>query len=157
MSISNFPSTSRLWIYQADRPFDSTELDFINDKLNHFIGEWNNHGNNLTAGFEIKYKHFILLVVDESQMNASGCSIDSSVRIIKEIGSELNVDFFDRLKVAKFEEDVTILKMNDINAGIQDGSFTKETKVFNNLIDTLSQLDSEWIVPAEQTWLKRSF
>ena len=36
----------------------------------------------------------IVLIADEEKATASGCSIDSSVKCIKSIGSQLNIDFF---------------------------------------------------------------
>ncbi len=35
---------------------------------------------------------------DETQAEASGCSIDGSVHFVKELGAEIGVDFFNRMR-----------------------------------------------------------
>ena len=46
------------------------------------------------------YKNrFLILAVDESQASASGCSIDSSVKFVKAMESELGTDFFNRMNL----------------------------------------------------------
>ena len=42
------------------------------------------------------FSQHLIFSVDESIESASGCSIDSSVRLMKQLGSELQVDFFNR-------------------------------------------------------------
>ena len=92
-----FPDHSRVWIYQADRQLDGTELAFVKDGLDAFIADWAAHGKGLQARGEVVYGRILILCVNESSVHASGCSIDSSVRFVKALGSELGVDFFDRL------------------------------------------------------------
>jgi hypothetical protein len=93
----SFPDHSRVWIYQADRQLDGTELAFVKDGLDAFIADWAAHGKGLQAQGEVVYDRVLILCVNETSVHASGCSIDSSVRFVKVLGSELGVDFFDRL------------------------------------------------------------
>src|SRR6266566_5107558 len=94
------PSHSQVWIYQADRSFSLEEEKTISESLNDFCLGWTAHGNPLQTSFKIEYNQFVILSVDESSAGASGCSIDGSVRTLKELGNQLHVDFFDRTKVA---------------------------------------------------------
>jgi hypothetical protein len=99
-----FPDQSRVWIYQADRLLDQTEQNWILEQLETFVPTWANHGKHLTATAFITNDCQIVLVVNEAMIGASGCSIDSSVRFIKELGKALNVDFFNRLLTFLVEE-----------------------------------------------------
>ena len=56
---------ARVWIYQANRSFSETELEEIKAKLSNFITQWTAHGSDLQASFEIKYRRFIILAVDQ--------------------------------------------------------------------------------------------
>lgn len=135
----------------SDKPFEKVEIDFINDSLNSFIQEWNNHGNNLTAGFELFYDQVIVLGVDESKVDASGCSIDSSVRKMKEISDELGKDLFNRMNVGVVDgEALTVIPVSN-----WQNSDVKTKPVLNNLITTKAELNSSWKVQAETTWLSR--
>lgn len=94
------PDTSRVWLYVSDRPFDATESNYIQDALSDFTqNKWATHGTKLMASGSLELNQVVILAVDQDVMNASGCSIDSSVRLMKQLGSELQVDFFNRLFV----------------------------------------------------------
>jgi hypothetical protein len=93
----DFPNHARVWMYQADRQLDATECSYLSDELNAFLKDWAAHGKGLQAIGTLVFDRIVILCVNESSIQASGCSIDSSVRFMKSIGKELNVDFFDRL------------------------------------------------------------
>ena len=88
----NLPNNSRVWIYQSDREFQEKEIDFISEKAEEFINQWTRHGDDLKGSFTIKYNQFLVLAVDESFNNVSGCSIDASVRFVKGLEHELKLD-----------------------------------------------------------------
>jgi hypothetical protein len=90
---------SSVWIYSSNRILTADECSEINALLKEFVQSWATHGSSLTAQAKVLYDRFVTISVDESNLAASGCSIDSSVRLIKEIGHKFNIDFFDRLNV----------------------------------------------------------
>src|SRR5579871_4057420 len=93
------PAHSSLWVYQADREFSAEEAKIISQSLNEFCAQWTAHGNALSTSFKLEHNRFVILSVDETTAGASGCSIDGSVRNLKELGHHLNIDFFDRSHV----------------------------------------------------------
>src|SRR5215217_4161490 len=95
-----FSPQSKIWIYQSNRAFTPIEVNEIQQKLDEFTGQWTAHGHKLKAKAEIRYNFFIVLIVDQDSANATGCSIDSSVRVIKEIEQAYNVDLFNRFNMA---------------------------------------------------------
>ena len=151
------PDHSRIWIYQASRPLNSTELSIISDGLSAFTSEWSAHGIPLRTSFDIRFNQFVILAADERQQGASGCSIDDSVRTIKAIEEKIgNVDLFDRRRIAFLNgNEVTTIRMEDLKKEFNNGVWHRGTLVFNNLINTKGELAREWLVPAEITWLKR--
>lgn len=149
---------SRVWIYQANREFTQREISDIQETLNTFTAGWLAHGAALAATAEIRYGRFIILSVDETQAGATGCSIDQSVNLIKEIGNRYNLDLFDRFNIA-YRQDGQILSAdrntfeNMVREGIVDG----DTIVFNNLVGTRKELASGWEVPMRESWHARVF
>jgi hypothetical protein len=149
---------SRVWIYQSNRPFSATEALSINQKLNDFVSQWEAHGSKLTAKAEIRYNRFIVLMVDEEQAGASGCSIDKSVNLMKQIEQEFHVSLFDRFNMAYRDADqVKSCSREEFEQLIAEGEVTGDTVVFNNLIQTVAELDSHWEVPAKDSWHMRVF
>ena len=91
VKFENLPSHSRVWIYQSNRKFTTQEVEFITEKAILFTNQWTKHGSDLQGSFVIKYNQFLILAVDEGFNNVSGCSIDSSVRFVKELETQWEV------------------------------------------------------------------
>lgn len=129
-AFSGFPETSRVWIYGSNREISISEQQYILENLKEFTGQWATHGKELIATAEVFLSNFVVFVVDESRVKASGCSIDSSVRFIKVIGSALKIDFFNRLSML-IENDGNLERIhyNDLNS--KPNSFVFDTTIQN--------------------------
>jgi hypothetical protein len=150
------PRTSRIWIFQANRPFSVNELVRVEETLRLFTNEWSAHGAPLKTSFTVKYDHFIILAADETHESPSGCSIDSSVRVLKSLEKELEVQLFDRNLIAfKSGSAVELIPLQKLKQKFHEGTLNDQTLTFNNVVSTKSALEQEWLVPAGQTWLKR--
>lgn len=152
----NLPETSKVWIYQANRSFSEKELQEINTKLENFISQWTAHGANLQGSFEIRYKRFIILALDQEVNAASGCSIDASVHFIQQLEKEYNVDLLDKMNVSyKQGEHIAYKQLTDFRKMAKDKAVSPNTIVFNNLVNNKAEYISEWEVPASESWHNR--
>lgn len=147
------PETSRVWIYQSNRSFTDEELEEINAKLGHFISEWSSHGKGLQAGFEIKYKRFIVIALNQDIQAATGCSIDASVAFIQQLEKDYNVDLLDKMNVSFKQGDFVAYKpLKDFRKMAKDKAVSKNTIVFNNLVTNIAEYKEGWEVPASDSW-----
>ncbi len=133
------PDQSRVWLYLASRKLDHTELNFANEKLNLFLSGWVAHNKKLHCTGTILFSQYLVLSVNEDIEHASGCSIDSSVRFVKALGQELDIDFFNRMNVLEIENESTKIQsyFDAVNS---------EKTFFNPLIENLGQLRNEWVL-----------
>jgi len=153
-----FSPQSRVWIYQSNRKFTANEEQEILQKLEVFTSQWKAHGNELMAKAEIRYGYFIIVTVDESQANVTGCSIDSSVRIIKDIEQTYGVDLFNRFNIAyKLDNEVHVQGKEDFETLVNIKNVTPETIVYNNMVQTLQELETKWEVPFKDSWHAQVF
>lgn len=151
----SLPSSSRIWIYQADKVFSPEQRKILSGELSAFIDEWTAHGNPMKASFQLPYDHFIIIAADEQQAEASGCSIDDSVQAIRRASQKTGLNFLDRTSVAfKKGDAIELVSINDLKNGPNAGRWTPDTLTFNNLITTKAEL-SDWVIPAHLTWLRR--
>lgn len=158
--INALPDTSRVWVYQSNRAFTSSEVSQINNELELFISTWNAHGSELDASFTIEKNQFIIISVDESVHAASGCSIDKSVGVVRNIESTYNLNLFDRTNIAFLSDsdgEVKTFKLSETKAKVSDGVLLPSTKIFDNTIQTLGDFRNKWLIEAENSWLKRYF
>ncbi|WP_298780798.1 ABC transporter ATPase [uncultured Polaribacter sp.] len=152
----NLPNNSRVWIYQSDREFNQEEIEFITEKSKDFINQWTRHGDDLKGSFTIKYNQFLVLAVDESFNNVSGCSIDSSVRFVQQLQNELQLDLMDKMNITfKDNEHINLVKLTDFQKFVKEKKITQETIVFNNMVNTKEDFENNWEVPAAKSWHKR--
>lgn len=153
VEFDNISDDARVWIYQANRSFSDVELEEINTKLSNFITQWTAHGSDLEAAFDIKYKRFIVLAVDQSKQMATGCSIDASVHFIQQLEKDYNVDLMDKMNVSyKQGEYVAYKDLKAFRKMAKDRAVTGNTIVFNNLVATKAEFLENWEVPAKESW-----
>ncbi len=155
---TSLPDNARAWVYQSDREFTDAEVSEIEERISGFTAEWASHQRDVTAMGKVLYKRFIVLCADESQFQVSGCSIDSSVRFIKEVEQSYGLNLFDRMSVAYREGDhIETVARNGFQQLVSQGKVNANTIVFNNMITTKAELNTQWEVPAAQSWHAQVF
>jgi hypothetical protein len=96
----------------------------------------------------------VILMADETHATVGGCSTDSSVRFIKELGQKFNVDFFNRTNLAFLINDkVQVIPMSQLHYALDNYFINPDTLYFNNLVSTKDQLENNWIVPVKDSWI----
>lgn len=150
------PSSSKVWVYQSNRSFTFEEQKAIELKLTNFVNTWQRHGDDLKASYKIVYNQFIILLVDESFNAISGCSIDASVNLMKQIEKEFNIDLTNKLNISfKVGEHINIVKLPDFQKFAKDKKITSNTIVFNNMVASKAEFEQFWEVKAKNSWHKR--
>lgn len=150
-----FPGDSRVWVYQASGVFSLQEALDIEEMLNEFASQWNSHGVAVKGAGYLLFGQFIILMADETTSGVSGCSTDSSVRLIKDIEKRFNVNMFDRTTLAFVVKDkLQLLPLAQLQYAADNGFITGDTLYFNNLVQTKEELENKWIIPLKESWLK---
>ncbi|MCR9250378.1 MAG: hypothetical protein NXI20_08125 [bacterium] len=149
---------ARVWVYQSNRRLSEEEVALISQNLQNFCEQWAAHGAPLQSSYLVYKNQFVVLTVDEGFNAASGCSIDSSVEIIRQLEQHLSVSFFERTQIAFINDDeVFLLPMNELKNNISSGRISQNTLTFNNLVKDVGELKESWQVEAGSSWLKRYF
>jgi hypothetical protein len=158
LPFAQMPESSRVWVYQADRKFSDSQAAMIREHLARFCEGWNTHGNRMPTSFELLENQIILLAVDESQLGASGCSIDSSVRALRELESILQINLTDQGKISlkQASGDLKVIPAIGVKSRVVAGEIDQDALVINPQIRTKSDLKSFW-QPVRNSWLNRYF
>ena len=150
----NFSDDSRTWIYQSSRPFSIAESLEIGIRIKQFAAEWKSHGNPVKGTAWILFDRFIIIMADERATGVSGCSTDSSVRMIRDFEQQFGLTMFDRTSLAFWvEEKIVLISLPEIQQAFDNGSITTETLYFNNLVQTKAEFEKNWITPLKNSWL----
>jgi len=152
----NFSADSRVWVYQSSRLFTLHEALLIEESVNDFTAEWLSHGVAVKGAGYLFFGQFIILMADEKATGVSGCSTDSSVRLIKDIEQRFGVNMFDRTTLAFVIKDkVQLLPLSQLQYAFDNGFINSDTLYFNNLVQTKEELESKWIIPVKDSWLSK--
>ena len=152
----HFTDDSRVWIYQCNRLFTISEVLHVEDMLNEFVKEWHSHGTPVKGFATVFFGQFIILIADETASGVSGCSTDSSVRLIKEIEKKFSVNLFDRQLLAFIIKDkIQLLPLSQLNYAIENNFIDESTLYFNNTVANKSALENDWIIPVKKSWLSK--
>ena len=152
----DFDASSKVWIYQSSRLFGFSEALEIEEMMEDFVSSWNSHGAKMKGYANMFFGQFIVLMADETQAGVSGCSTDSSVRLIKTIEEKFKVDMFNRQNLAFVIKDkVQLLPLSQLKYAVENNFINADTLYFNNLVQTKAELENNWIVAVRNSWLAK--
>ncbi len=152
----DFNDNSHVWIYQSNRIFTFPEAVRIEELLKDFASTWKSHGIPIKGYGNLLFGQFVIFMADETASGVSGCSTDSSVRLIKNIEKDFQVDMFDRQMLAfVVNERIQMIPLSQVNHLLEEGVITSNTLYFNNTILTKKELLKSWIIPVKKSWLAK--
>lgn len=151
----NFSPRSKVWLYQSNRSFMPHEIKWLNIQLEIFANEWTAHNAQLKATAHVVEDRFIILLVDETQSNASGCSIDKSVHFLKQVEKKLSIELFNRMLVSYIvNEKIITISVQEAKELFLAGKINDDTIFFNTLTGTKEEFDSHFKIPFCNSWVK---
>lgn len=151
-------ASARIWVYVSSRKFTADEQALIQSSLTNFCEGWATHGQIMPTSFTILHEQLLVLAVDESQLGASGCSIDSSVRALRNLEQHLGVNLVDQGKLTLRNQagQLQVFPALGIKSRISNGEITPDLEVIHPQIQTKADLSALWL-PLSESWLSSYF
>ena len=156
-SLEKLAPESRVWIYGAERALTKEETKIVRNRAQEFVSSWVSHSKDLDAGADVLHNRFLVLAVDETQAEASGCSIDGSVNFVKSLGAEIDVDFFNRMRFSYRDEagKIHTVGREEFKLLYSQGQLKNDSIVFDPLVKELGELRQIFERPLEDSWHSR--
>ncbi len=152
---ADFHDSSRVWVYQSSRLFLISEAFEIESILKEFTDNWLSHGTPVKGYANLLFGQFLVFIADETATGVSGCSTDSSVRIVKMIEERFKVSMFDRQQLAFVVKDkIQLIPLAQFSYALENNFINADTLYFNNLVATKQELMEKWLIPVKESWLK---
>ena len=156
VSFNLLPPNAKVWIYQSDSNLSSKDVELIEKEVKLFLNNWSSHNKEIESSYEIRYNRFLIIGLNENINSASGCSIDKSVNFIKNLQSILKVNFLNRLDVAyKIGNEINTISLLEFQNMIRENKLSKDSIVYNNMIDTKKLYLNNWETTIENSWHKK--
>jgi hypothetical protein len=147
---------SKIWIYQFKKELVIQDLQNIDTKLALFANTWESHGTKLDAKAFILENHFVIIAANEAHFEASGCSIDKSVQVLRNVNEEYKLDLFNRLNIAVVKnERIQFYSKAELQEELLKGNFSFEDFYLD--VSVVSGNDiSNLLKPLHQSWFYKS-
>ena len=143
----------KIWIYALGDDLKPQQLSQFSSNCKDFVDSWSAHDQKLNASFEIYKRRLLIMKVDESAYNASGCSIDKLQRFIQLQEKEFNIELLNRFMVAlEVFDGLMIVHSSKIKELLSQSTISENTLVFDTTITSSEQLKN-WKKPLKDTWL----
>ena len=148
---------SKVWIYQSAHPFNPTQSQQIQAEVSAFANQWVSHNRSLKARGVVLHNRFVVLMVDETQAGASGCSIDSSVHFMQQLEQRHQIQLFDRMRFSYKDNagEIHTVSNLDFSQLYTEGTIGDDTIVFDTLVKTKADFDNAFEKPLKESWHQR--
>ena len=159
MSLNNLSDNARIWVYIFKQELSDNEAAQVKNSFDQFVASWQCHGSELTGAYELIEKRIIILGVDENQ-NVSGCSIDSSVRVLKALREDIGVDALDQTLIHYRDEnnDIHSASRIDFATLCKNGDILTDSLVFDPMISKLADYrQGKLEKPFAESWHAQAF
>lgn len=154
----NLPDHSRLWVYASNKTLNPTEVSAIQSALKDFTAQWTSHDMPIQGAASVLFNRLVLIGVDEAVHGVSGCGIDKSVKIMKDLGAQYGIDFFNRLQIlVKQNENVEGYSKEQVQEALNNDTLNEDSLVFNPMVQTLGDFKNQGFVPLNKFWMAKQF
>ncbi len=156
-SLSKLSNDARVWIYQSNEELSPFLYVEIKTLLRDFLEEWTAHNQALLTFGDVYHNRFIVIMVDESSVGASGCSIDKSTHFIESLETHYGISLMDRQSIAYLTDEnlISVVPLNDLKQLFVEKRINEETLFFNNLVKNKEEWSNKWKTPLKDCWIKR--
>jgi len=145
----NISSESKVLLYPSSRKFYDNELEEIQIKMKNFISDW----PDFSAAFKIEYQRFLVFFMSNDTLITMEF-MDRIANFILNLEKEYQITLLDKVNVSfKQGKYVQYQEMKKFRKLVKNKSISKDTIVFNNLIQTKGEFEKQWEVPLHESWL----
>lgn len=150
VSFPELPDSARAWVFASDRPLSHDECVRLLGDVDAFLDQWKAHGSPLRNARDFRDNQFLVIGVDPSVEQASGCSIDGLFRALQELGAKFGTNLVAGGRV--FYRDAAgaprLVARREIPAVIHS-----DTPVFDTTLTSVGDYRTKFERPARESWL----
>lgn len=156
VDFNNIPDQATIWIFPSSRKFYPQEIEELQRNIESFLIDFEDQNSPLTCSYKLKYKRFIIVAIDTTEIDLSLKAHDELTAFIQELEKYYAIVLLDRMNVCFKQGD--FVQYKDLKAFkklIKDKAVSKKTVVFNNMIHLKEELDYNWEINIMDSWLGR--
>lgn len=130
---SDFPDSTRLWVYVAAEPLSEDVQEALQHRLDAFLDGWVSHQRPVRGRAVIRDNRVVMIAATVEGGNVSGCGIDASVHALDEASVDLDISWAGPLDIVYRDAagDVCVTSRSAFRDLVAEGEVTGETPVLD--------------------------
>ena len=151
----SLPDSSRIWVFGSDKPVTGAAAQRLLGEVDRFLDGWRAHGAPLRSSRLWRDDRFLVVGVDQTDANASGCSIDGLFRSLQALEREIGARFVGGGRVFYRDHSgvAQCAERSELEALVASGAVGPNTVVFDTSITDLGEWRAKFEQPARKTWV----
>jgi hypothetical protein len=152
---SELPAQARIWVFGADRPITGAAADTLLAEVDQYLGQWKAHGFPLKAAREWKENRFLIIGIDPTEEQASGCSIDGLFRQLQQAQRTIGAQLVGGGRVFyRDKSGQTQSVSREEFADLAKSSLGPATPVFDTSVTKLDDWKTRFEKPLKESWAR---
>lgn len=150
VNYTDLPQDSKVFLYPSSRKFYPQELEELTEEISRFLKE---NLSDFSYHFKILHNRFILFFID-SEKEISKELLDKMAMFILDLENKYKVTLLDKINVCfKQGKFIQYQDMKKFRTLLKNRSISKNTVIFNNLIQNKYDFENNFEVPLSESWL----
>ncbi|MEO7041773.1 MAG: hypothetical protein ABI035_05910 [Gemmatimonadaceae bacterium] len=154
VAFSSLPNDARVWIFGSADELSRDDAATLLKSVDKYLEDWRAHGSPLTAAREWRDNRFLTIGVDQSEENASGCSLDALFRVLQALEKQIGTSLLGNARVYYRFSDGSIRATD--RAGFAEqaekGSIGGDTRVFDLSVQTVWEWKGRFETSTADSW-----
>ena len=151
---SELPDNARVWIFGSDKPVTGAAVDTLLAEVDSYLDQWKAHGFPLKAAREWRDDRFLIIGIDPTVEQASGCSIDGLFRALQQLQRTIGAQLVGGGRV--FYRDASgathSVGREEFSTLASSGKIGPKTPVFDTSLTQLDAWRSRFERPLAESW-----
>ena len=154
VTFNDLPDNARIWIFGSDKPLAGAVVDTLLAEVDSYLDQWKAHGFPLRAAREWRDNRFLIVGIDPTVEQASGCSIDGLFRSLQQMQKSIGAQLVGGGRVFYRDASGTThsVARDEFSSLASSGKIGPKTPVFDTSLTQLDAWKSKFERPLSESW-----
>lgn len=154
VQFSDLPDNARIWVFGSDAAITGAVASSLLAEVDAYLDQWKAHGFPLRAAREWRDNRFLVIGIDPTAEQASGCSIDGLFRALQNMQKTMGTQIVGGGRV--FYRDASGATQSatreDFSSLSSSGAIGPRTPVFDTSVTRLDDWRLKFEKPLAESW-----
>jgi hypothetical protein len=156
VDFNDIPNWCKLWVYPSSRKFYEQEIQGLKERIEIFLNQWSEENESFNCAYELKYNRFIIITVDDTEKAITTKAHNNLAAFIVSLEKHYEITLLDKINVCyKQGEFVQYKDLIEFKKMMKNNGVSAKTIVFDNMITTKEELETNWEINILDSWLGR--